>query len=111
LYCLLQNQIKLIKKLIRENFELIFWIAAIISLAFADPSAPPHYSLCPLKLAGITWCPGCGLGHSIAWLLHGNIKNSFHSHWIGIPALLIILYRIYILGRFAYADLFNPCRL
>ncbi len=43
---------------------------------------------------GISWCPGCGLGHSIAFLLHGNIYNSLHAHWLGIPALLIILYRI-----------------
>jgi hypothetical protein len=43
---------------------------------------------------GITWCPGCGLGHSIAFLLHGDVRNSFHAHWLGIPALLIILYRI-----------------
>jgi hypothetical protein len=48
---------------------------------------------------GITWCPGCGLGHSIAFLLHGDIKNSFHAHWIGVPALIIIVYRIVVLAR------------
>ena len=84
----------MIKQFIRKNFELLFWIAALIALAIADPASPSHYTLCPLKLMGITWCPGCGLGHSIAWLLHGDIKNSFHAHWIGIPALVIILYRV-----------------
>jgi len=44
---------------------------------------------------GITWCPGCGLGHSIAFLLHGDLRNSFHAHWLGVPALIIILYRIF----------------
>jgi hypothetical protein len=48
---------------------------------------------------GITWCPGCGLGHSISFLLHGDIKNSFHAHWIGVPALVIIAHRIYVLIR------------
>ena len=48
---------------------------------------------------GITWCPGCGLGHSIAFLMHGDIKNSFHAHWIGMPALGIIVYRIVVLAR------------
>jgi hypothetical protein len=38
------------------------------------------------------------LGHSIAWLFHGNISNSWHAHWFGIPALGIILYRIYVLS-------------
>ncbi|MGZ3753422.1 MAG: DUF2752 domain-containing protein [Mucilaginibacter sp.] len=82
-------------KFLSRYFELIFWVAALISLAFSDPSGPGHFSLCPLKAMGITWCPGCGLGHSISWLFHGNIVNSWHAHWLGIPALGIILYRIY----------------
>ncbi|HEY0245659.1 MAG TPA: DUF2752 domain-containing protein [Mucilaginibacter sp.] len=94
----------MIKQVIRKNFELIFWISALIALAVADPAVTPHYTLCPLKLAGITWCPGCGLGHAISWLFHGHIKNSWHAHWLGIPALLIILYRVCVLGRAAYVE-------
>jgi len=82
-------------KFFSRYFELVFWVAALISLAFSNPAGPAHFSLCPLKALGITWCPGCGLGHSIAWLFHGNIPNSWHAHWFGIPALGIILYRIY----------------
>jgi hypothetical protein len=85
------------KQFLRKYFELTFWIAALIALAFADPSDSTHFSLCPFKAMGITWCPGCGLGHSISWLFHGNIRNSFHAHWLGIPALAVILYRIYTL--------------
>jgi hypothetical protein len=48
---------------------------------------------------GITWCPGCGIGHAISWLIHGNLINSWHAHWLGVPALLMIVYRIYVLGR------------
>jgi hypothetical protein len=87
----------LIKKIFSRYFELVFWIAALVSLAFTDPAGPAHFSLCPLKAMGITWCPGCGLGHSISWLFRGDIRNSFHAHWLGIPALIIILYRIYTL--------------
>ncbi|MFD2872743.1 DUF2752 domain-containing protein [Mucilaginibacter ximonensis] len=79
---------------LKKNFELIFWVAALIALAVADPSLESHYTLCPLKLMGITWCPGCGIGHAISWLLHGNIANSWHAHWFGVPALVIIGYRI-----------------
>jgi hypothetical protein len=92
------SQTKLIK-FIKGNFELLFWIAALIALAIADPSLEPQYSLCPLKLMGIKWCPGCGIGHSISWLLHGNLTNSWRSHWFGVPALFIIGYRIIILGQ------------
>lgn len=48
---------------------------------------------------GISWCPGCGLGHSIAYLFRGDLRNSFHEHWLGVPAVFIILYRIYSLAR------------
>jgi hypothetical protein len=87
----------LIKRFSSKYFELLFWIAALVSLAVTDPVGPAHFSLCPLKTIGITWCPGCGLGHSISWLFRGDIRNSFHAHWLGIPALCIILYRIYTL--------------
>jgi hypothetical protein len=85
-------------KFFPRYFELAFWVAALISLAFSNPAGTVHFSLCPFKAMGITWCPGCGLGHSIAWLFHGNLANASHAHWFGIPALIIILYRIYSLA-------------
>ncbi|WP_345105053.1 DUF2752 domain-containing protein [Mucilaginibacter panaciglaebae] len=81
-------------KFLKNNLELLFWIAAIIALAVADPSSKSQYTLCPFKLMGITWCPGCGIGHAISWLLHGNLTNSWHAHWLGVPALAMIGYRI-----------------
>jgi putative exporter of polyketide antibiotics len=89
----------LINRLFRDYFELIFWLGALIALGLSDPTQASHYTLCPLKLMGITWCPGCGLGHSIAWLLHGDIPRSWHAHWLGIPALIVIVYRIYDLAK------------
>ena len=68
---------------------------AIVALGLTDPGADSHFVLCPLRLLRITWCPGCGIGHAISWLLHGNLNQSVKAHWFGIPALLIILYRIY----------------
>ncbi|WP_240618525.1 DUF2752 domain-containing protein [Pedobacter yonginense] len=57
-----------------------------------------HFTLCPLANLGFeNWCPGCGLGRSISHILHGEFSNSFSEHWFGLPALLIILYRIYTL--------------
>jgi hypothetical protein len=82
-------------KLFNKYFELIFWLAALLALAVASPTASTHFTLCPLKLAGLTWCPGCGIGHSITYLFHGQISRSFHAHWLGIPALAVIMYRIY----------------
>ncbi|MBB3970099.1 DUF2752 domain-containing protein [Mucilaginibacter phyllosphaerae] len=71
---------------------------ALACLAFTNPAGQSHFSLCPLKLLGFTWCPGCGLGHAISHLFRGDIKASFHAHWLGIPVLAVLLYRIYTLA-------------
>jgi len=100
----------LIKKLFRKYSELAFWIAALVALGCSNPAEPSQYVLCPFRLMGFKWCPGCGIGHSIAWLLHGDIKNSLHAHWLGIPALIIIVYRIIILFKANVLERGNTAR-
>ena len=83
-------------------FELVFWVAAVVLLAIAEPEVhghAHHFTLCPLANMGFDWCSGCGIGRAITQLLHGNIEESFAHHWFGLPALLIILYRILTLIR------------
>jgi hypothetical protein len=92
----------LIKQLFRKYSELTFWLGALIALGFSNPATSVQYTLCPFKLLGLTWCPGCGIGHAISWLLHGDIKNSFHAHWLGVPALMGIVYRIGVLIKAAF---------
>lgn len=75
------------------SFELFFWIIALTYLAFINP-AEQHFSFCVFKHLGITWCPGCGIGHSVSYLLHGDIIKSFHTHWLGTFALVVIVYRV-----------------
>ena len=77
--------------------ELIFWITALALLAIAEPHHhlhESHFTFCPLANLGLEWCPGCGLGRSITNFFHGNVKDSLHQHWFGIPAVFIIGYRI-----------------
>ncbi|MBB5437128.1 hypothetical protein HDC92_000796 [Pedobacter sp. AK017] len=83
-------------------FELIFWIGAMILLATANPDKhgdAQHFTLCPLANMGFSWCPGCGIGRSITQVFHGNFTESFAHHWFGVPALLIICWRIGVLIR------------
>jgi hypothetical protein len=83
-------------------FELVFWIAALLLLGHAETDAirgANHFTLCPLANLGFSWCPGCGIGRAITQLLHGHPLESFKYHWFGLPALLIIFYRIYSLMR------------
>lgn len=76
-----------------KHLEAWFWITAIIVLAISDPANGGHSSLCIMKQLNIGFCPGCGLGHSIAWLFRGNIINSFQAHPLGVPAIIILLNR------------------
>ncbi|MEQ7798298.1 DUF2752 domain-containing protein [Pedobacter sp. ASV1-7] len=88
------------KILICLPFELLFWITALLLLGTADlhvHEGDQHFTLCPLSNMGISWCPGCGIGKSIGYLLQGNFQASLNEHWFGIPALLIILNRIMVL--------------
>jgi hypothetical protein len=100
----------LIRGIFSNYFELAFWTAALIALALTDPTNQTHFTLCPLALLGFKWCPGCGLGHAIAFLFHGDIRNSFHAHWLGIPAVGVILNRIYALGRMRFFVSARPPR-
>ena len=79
----------------KKYFELTFWIVSLTLLAIMEPGTDPHYSFCVFKILGIKFCPGCGLGHSISYLFHGNLQASFSSHPLGIFAVIIILFRIY----------------
>jgi hypothetical protein len=74
--------------------EAIFWSAALILLAFNNPITDQHFSFCIFKILGFKYCPGCGIGRSISFLLRGDIRASFNLHPLGIPAFLILTYRI-----------------
>jgi hypothetical protein len=83
-------------------YELVFWIVALLLLGSAGTDSAQgvnHFTLCPLANLGFTWCPGCGIGHSITQLLQGHVMESFKYHWFGLPALLIIFFRIYSLMK------------
>jgi Protein of unknown function (DUF2752) len=82
----------------RINIELLFWIVGLTYLALMNPSET-HFTLCPIKNLGVSFCPGCGLGHSISFLFHGQISASFHHHPLGVFALGVILLRIFRLIR------------
>jgi len=60
-------------------------------------------SLCMFHQLGIESCPGCGLGHSISAVLHGNLVLSFENHPLGIVAVLLLIFRIIVVFK-AYFD-------
>ena len=85
---------KILKKL---DFEAVFWLSAFAYLTFINPYSPKDLDLCLFSLAGIENCPGCGLGKSISMVFHGDFAGSFNAHPLGIPAIILIVKRIYTL--------------
>lgn len=92
---------KIIIRLSKINYEAYTWLIALILLALMDPNVE-HLSLCPIKNMGFTFCPGCGLGHSISFLFRGELINSWSAHPLGFPALVILAYRIIYLMKVNY---------
>jgi hypothetical protein len=82
------------------GFEGLIWISSLVYLAFFNNPFHQHFTICPLSNAGFEHCPGCGLGNSISLLFNGYFVESFYLHLLGIPALIIILFRIYSIIKF-----------
>lgn len=87
---------EMIKIQAKYPIELFCWIIAMVLLYYNNPYIH-HFTICPLENMGFDWCPGCGLGRSITFLLRGNVTESINRHWLGIPVLIIIIHRITLL--------------
>ena len=83
----------LVKKL-KFNKELLTWVTTLLVIFLAPMDGP---SLCFFKWIGIGFCPGCGLAHAMQEAMHLHLKSSLNQHPLGIAAVLVLLYRIYIL--------------
>jgi len=81
------------------GFEPIIWLGALLWLGFSEPQSHSDFTLCPLRNIGISGCPGCGLGRSVSYALHGHFSESFQMHFAGMPAVLILLFRVFSLFK------------
>ncbi|MBC5774165.1 DUF2752 domain-containing protein [Pontibacter sp. KCTC 32443] len=61
-------------------------------MAVMQPGEAHLFSFCPFSYV-LEWCPGCGLGHAIAWLARGELKASWEAHPLGVPAVLLLCWR------------------
>jgi len=80
------------KRFIKKYYEAIIWTTALVLLFFMN-TFENGTSLCILKNLGVSWCPGCGLGHSVHHALHLNFSASLEEHVLGIPATIILIYQ------------------
>lgn len=82
--------------------EAAVWTIGLLAMVTMDPQGEHLFSLCPLNAAGVTFCPGCGLGHAIAYLARGAVVESIRAHPLGIPAVLLLVTHIGRLVRGAF---------
>jgi hypothetical protein len=83
----------------RLGLEGIFWVGALLFLAFQDPYSTTHFTLFLPSLFFDIPSPGLNLGHSISFLFRGDIYESVQAHYLGIPTTIILLLRIGILSK------------
>lgn len=83
-----------LKCLLSHNFELLFWLSAMVFL-YLNPVGESHFTCCPIGALGFSWCPGCGLGHSIHHYLHLDFAHGWEAHYLGAVAIPLIMYRMY----------------
>lgn len=79
----------------RIPLEWLAWTGALLLPMCIEPGKAEATSLCLFKYLHFPWCPGCGLGNSLAYLYRGELLLSVKTHLMALPALAILGYRWY----------------
>lgn len=80
-------------KFIHKHLEWVVFTAGLLLLGLMNPETTGH-SFCLFELAGLDFCLGNGLGHSIAYTFRGDFLQAFNAHFAGPAAILILGLRI-----------------
>ena len=82
------------KRLFNKHFEWIALSLGLILMATLNPYIDNGSSWCLFETAGITYCPGDGLGHSVAFFVRGDYLRAIEANIMGPVAILIISSRV-----------------
>lgn len=83
---------------IHKHIEWFVFTAGLVLLALMSPQNAGT-SFCLFDLAGIEFCPGEGLGHSISYTFRGDIESALSAHFAGPLAVVILIGRIFYLWK------------
>jgi hypothetical protein len=90
---------RIIRILRSVDSEAWIWLMGLAVVAILNPYGERHFTLCLFKNLGFNFCPGCGLGRSIALLFRGDFAASFQVHPLGGPAVAVLGHRVVQLVR------------
>lgn len=79
---------------IKKHIEWIAFLFGLILMASMDPYSQ-GVDLCLFDALGLSFCPGDGLGHSIAFLFRGELINSVQANLMGPFAVVVLSIRIF----------------
>lgn len=89
-----------IKYIFNNYFEIAAFSSGLVLLAFMDPTLDYRNSWCLFEMLGISFCPGEGLGHSIAYTFRAEITKALAANMLGPLSVIVLISRIgYLLKR------------
>jgi len=81
------------KGFFKKHFEWMVFAVGLLLLGMMSPY-DTSASFCLFERAGFEFCPGNGLGHSIAFTFRGELAHAWEAHFMGPVAVVILLLRI-----------------
>ena len=85
------------------HIEWVAFTSGLILMATMDPLTTGS-SFCFFEFIGISFCPGEGLGHSIAWLFRGEFSNALQANLFGPVAVIVLSLRILKIWKDLYTN-------
>lgn len=85
---------KTTKQLFHHHFEWVALSAGILMMGLMNPYVNNGSSWCLIERLGAPFCPGDGLGHSIAFIFRGDFYHAIQANILGPIALVILSGRI-----------------
>lgn len=82
------------RQIFNRHFEWVALTTGIILLALMNPYVEHSFSWCLFEWVGFPYCPGEGLGHSIAFIFRGEVNQAMEANILGFFALPVIMGRI-----------------
>lgn len=90
-------------KFIKPHIEWVAFFIGLVLMASMNPYETGE-TFCLFERIGISFCPGKGLGHSIAFLFRGEFTQALHANMLGPVAVIILSLRIMSIWKELYTN-------